>query len=94
MATEEFKVSGSDILDTVKRVIAEGNARRIIIKNEAGNTLIEFPVTIGAIGVLIAPVLAAVGAIAALVTKCTIVVERRDDMPPKDVPKEEGIIEA
>ncbi len=93
MATEEFKVSGSDILDTVKRIIAEGNARRIIIKNEAGNTLIEFPVTIGAIGVLIAPVLAAVGAIAALVTRCTIVVERRDDVPPNDVPKEEGIIE-
>jgi hypothetical protein len=94
MSTEEFKVSGSDIIDTVKRIIAEGNARRIIIKNESGNTLIEFPVTIGAIGVLIAPVLAAVGAVAALVTKCTIVVERRDDVPPNDVPPKEETIEA
>lgn len=94
MSTEEFKVSGSDIIDTVKRVVAEGNARRIIIKNEAGETLIEFPLTIGAIGALIAPVLAAVGAVAALVTKCTIVVERRDDVPAKDVSAEEGTIEA
>jgi hypothetical protein len=78
MTTEEFKVSGSDIIDTVKRVINEGNARRIIIKNESGATLVEFPLTIGAIGALIAPLLAAVGAIAALVTKCTIIVERRD----------------
>ncbi len=94
MSTEEFKVSGSDIIDTVKRVVAQGNARRIIIKNEAGNTLVEFPLTIGAIGALIAPVLAAVGAIAALVTKCTIVVERRDDVPPNDVPGQEDTIEA
>jgi hypothetical protein len=97
MSTEEFKVSGSDVIDTVKRVIAEGNARRIIIKSEAGNTLVEFPVTIGAIGALIAPVLAAVGAIAALVTKCTIVVEKRDTPGagnPPDAPQEEGTIEA
>jgi len=79
--TEEFKVSGGDVINTVKRIIAEGNARRIIIKSEAGNTLVEFPLTVGAIGALLAPVLAAVGAIAALVTKCTIVVERRDSKP-------------
>jgi hypothetical protein len=78
MATEEFKVSGDDVVSFVKNIIKEGNARKISIKNEEGNVLIEFPVTIGAIGVLLAPALAAVGAIAALVTKCTIVVEKRD----------------
>ncbi len=94
MATEEFKVSGSDIIDTVKRIIAQGNARRIIIKSEQGNTLVEFPLTIGAIGALIAPVLAAVGAIAALVSKCTIVVERRDGAPATEVPPQEETIQA
>jgi len=78
MSTEEFKVSGDDIIKTVKHILAEGNARRIIIKRESGETLVEFPLTIGAVGALLAPVLAAVGTIAALVTKCTIVVERRD----------------
>lgn len=76
-AREEFKVSGEELIKRVKELIAAGNARRIIIKNEAGETLVEFPVTIGAVGALIAPTLAAVGTIAALVTKCTIVVEKR-----------------
>jgi hypothetical protein len=85
MATEEFKVSGDDIIKTVKNILAEGNARRIIIKREDGSTLVEFPLTIGAVGAIIAPMLAAVGTIAALVTKCTIVVERRDPtMPDKE----------
>lgn len=74
---ETFKVSGEDLLKTVKKIIAEGNARRIIIRNEKGENLVEFPLTIGAVGALIAPLLAAVGAIAALVTNCTIVVEKR-----------------
>ena len=78
MVTEEFKVRGEDVIATIKRIIAEGNARKILIKNESGETLVEFPLTIGAVGALIAPMLAAVGAIAALITKCTIVVERRD----------------
>lgn len=78
MSTEEFKVSGEDVLKTVKKLIAEGNARRISIRREDGSTLMEFPLTVGAVGALIAPALAAVGAIAALVTKCTIVVEKRD----------------
>lgn len=89
MSTEEFKVSGSDIIDTVKRIVAQGNARRIIIKSETGATLVEFPLTIGAIGALIAPVLAAVGAIAALVTKCTIIVEHRDGAAGSDAPAED-----
>jgi hypothetical protein len=75
---EEFKVSGDELLKKVKELIAAGNARRIIIKNETGATIIEIPLTIGALGALIAPMLAAVGTIAALVTKCTIIVEKRE----------------
>ena len=74
---EEFKVSGEDIIEKIKEVIKEGNARRIIIKNEDGESVAEFPLTVGAVGALVAPILAAVGAIAALLTKCTIVVEKR-----------------
>lgn len=78
MSTEEFKVAGDDVVSFVKKLIQEGNARKISIKNEEGDTLIEFPVTVGAVGVLLVPVLAAAGAIAALVAHCTIVVEKRD----------------
>ena len=74
---EEFKVNGEELLRKVKELISEGNARRIIIKNEKGETIIEIPLMLGAVGALIAPALAAVGAIAALVTKCTIIVEKR-----------------
>ena len=74
---EEFKVSGEDIIGKIKEVIKEGNARRIIIKNEDGESVAEFPLTVGAVGALVAPILAAVGAIAALLTKCTIVVEKK-----------------
>ena len=76
-AHESFKVSGDELLSKIKEIIKEGNARRVIIKNEKEETIMEFPLTIGAIGVVLAPVLAAVGAIAALVTDCTIVVERK-----------------
>ena len=75
--TEEFSVNGKDLMNKIQEIIGEGNVRRIIIKNEDGKVLVEFPVTIGVIGAVLAPALAAVGAIAALVTKCTIVVERR-----------------
>jgi len=75
---EEFKVNGEELLKKVRELIAEGNARRIIIKNENGETLVEIPLMIGAIGALLAPILAAVGAIAALVTQCTIVVIKKD----------------
>ena len=73
---EEFKVNGEDLLKKVKNLINEGNVRRIIIKNKDGKQLIELPLIIGVVGAVLAPVLAAVGAIAALVTECTIVVER------------------
>ena len=74
---EEFRVNGEELLKKVKELIAEGNARRIIIKNENGETLVEIPLMIGAIGAILAPTLAAVGAIAALVTHCTIVVIKK-----------------
>lgn len=76
---ESFKVSGDELMSKIKEIIKEGNARRVIIKNEKEETIIEFPLTIGAIGVVLAPVFAAVGAIAALVTDCTIVVEKKDE---------------
>jgi len=74
---EEFKVSGSELKEKVKELIKEGDARRIIIKNEKGDTVLEIPVTIGAIGVILAPVLAAVGALAAILTNCMIVVVKK-----------------
>ena len=73
---EEFKVNGEDLLKKVKQLIKEGNVRRITIKNKEGKTLVVIPLTIGVVGTILAPPLAAVGAIAALVTECTIVVER------------------
>jgi hypothetical protein len=76
--TEEFTVSGEELLAKIKSLIKEGNIRRIIIKNEEGKTLVELPLTIGIVGAVLAPALAAVGAIAALVTKCTIIVERHE----------------
>lgn len=72
--TEEFVVTGDNLVAKVKDLIKEGNASEIIIKNDKDETLIKFPVTIGVVGLLVAPVLAAVGAVAALVTECKIVV--------------------
>lgn len=75
---EEFKLNGEELLAKVKQLINEGNVRRIIIKDKHDKTLIELPLTIGVVGAVLAPVLAAVGAIAALVTECTLVVERKE----------------
>jgi len=72
---EEFKVSGSELVEKVKDLLHEGNIRRILIKQD-GNTVIELPLTLAAVGVILAPVVAAVGAFAALATNCSIVVER------------------
>ena len=74
--TEEFKVSADELVKTVKKLIHEGNVRKIMIKDEKGKTLIEIPVTIGIVGTILAPWLAALGVIGALATNCTIVVER------------------
>lgn len=74
--TQEFTVSGDEVVAKVKELIHEGNIRRIIIKNDDGRTMLEAPLTIGLIGAALLPVLAAIGAAAALATRCTIVVER------------------
>ena len=74
--TEEFEVSGDDLLATVKELVREGNIRRVVIKNEEGKTLIDVPLTLGVVGALVAPQLAALGAIAAMLTHGTIVVEK------------------
>lgn len=79
--TERIKVAGDQILSVVKTVIHEGNVRRLIIRNEKDQILIEVPVTVGVVGVLVAPVAAALGAVAALVTHCTIEVERVGEPP-------------
>ncbi len=73
---EEIKVLAHDLVDQVKKLIQEGNVRRVIIKDDRGNTFIEIPVTVAAVGAVFAPVLAAVGAIAAMAARFTIVVEK------------------
>ncbi|MCK4360679.1 MAG: DUF4342 domain-containing protein [Bacteroidales bacterium] len=75
----EFKVKGEELLKKIKELIHEGNVRKIIIKNEEGKTYLEIPVTIGVVGAIIAPVLAAVGAIAALAANFKIEVIKRED---------------
>lgn len=75
--TETFKVEGGQLLDKVKQIIREGNVRRVIIK-QGDRVVAEFPLTVGVVGAVFAPMLAAVGAIAALVTECSIVIERSE----------------
>lgn len=76
--TEEFQINGEEVIAKLREILHEGNIRRITIKNEEGKSLIDIPLTFGVVGALLAPQLAAVGAIAALVTKCTLVVEKGD----------------
>ncbi len=78
--TEEFRVTGEEVLAKVKELVHEGNVRRIAIRNEKGETVVEFPLTVGVVGALLLPMWAAIGAVAALLARCTIVVERVDDM--------------
>ena len=75
--TEEFVVNGEEVLAKIKELINEGNIRRIIIKDMDDKTLIEIPLTIGVVLAVLAPVLAAVGAMAAIITKCKIIVEKK-----------------
>jgi hypothetical protein len=74
--TEEFKVSGDALVQKIKELVHEGNIRRVMIKNDEGRILVDIPLTWGVVGTLIAPQLAAIGAIAALMTNGTIVVEK------------------
>jgi len=75
--TEEFSVAASDVLKRVEELFHEGNITRIVVKDEAGKQLLEIPATVGVVGTLLAPWMAALGVIAAIATRCTIVVERR-----------------
>ncbi len=76
---EEFTISSEKLVSTVKKLVKEGNIRRVTIKNKEGKTLIEIPLTFGVVGALFLPTVAAIGAIAALVTECTIVVEKVEE---------------
>jgi len=76
--TEEFRVDGEKIVSKIKELLHEGNIRKVIIKDKEGKTLMEIPVTFGVVGVLIAPQLAAIGAIAALLTEAVVVVEKTE----------------
>jgi hypothetical protein len=85
--TESFKVAGSQLVDAVKKLLHEGNVRRVIIKHE-GRSVAEFPLTVGVIGAAAAPLVAAVGALAAVLTECTVEVER--ESPPGAAADHEG----
>jgi hypothetical protein len=76
---EEYKVTGDELVHKVKQIVHEGNIRKIIIKTEGGKTLLEFPVTVGVVGVVLLPMWAALGAAAALITDCTIAVEKVEE---------------
>ncbi len=76
---EEFAVSGEKLTSRVKELVRQGNIRRVTIKNKEGKTLIEIPLTLGVVGAVLLPALAAIGAIAALVTECTIIVEKIEE---------------
>jgi CBS domain-containing protein len=77
--TEEFQVSGDRLVAKIKELVHEGNIRRIVIKNEEGRVLIDIPLTLGVVGAFLAPQLAAIGAVAALVTQSTIIVEKVEE---------------
>ncbi len=79
---EEFKVEGEKLVAEIKKLIQEGNVRRVIVKNEKGEPLLEIPLTLGVVTAMLIPVWVALGAIAALAANFTIVVERVDNPPP------------
>lgn len=94
---ETFTETGENLLKKIKELISEGNVRKITISDKNNKEVISFPVTIGVVGVVLAPVLAAVGALAALLTECKITVERTekkddDPEPPTDTPESQEII--
>ncbi len=88
MKKESFRVSGEDLLNKIKELIAEGNVRKVTILNKDGREVMSFPLTIGVVGAVFAPLLAAIGALAALIGECTISVEReeRSEKPPPSAP--------
>ncbi len=83
---EEFKVRGADLVDKMRGFVHEGNVRRIIIKDDKGHTFMEIPLSVATLGALFMPLLAALGAVAALVADFTIVLERVEDSPAAEAP--------
>jgi len=84
---EEFHINGAELVEKVKQLVHQGNIRRISIRNAEGTTLLEIPLVVGLAGAVLLPVWAALGALAALVAKCTLVIERREESaPPPDSP--------
>jgi len=81
--TEVFSISGEELVSTIKKLVHQGNIRRISIENKDGKTLLEIPLTLGVIGALLLPTLAALGALAAIITECKLVVERMDEESPE-----------
>jgi hypothetical protein len=79
MSMEEHKVSGERLVERVKELVKEGNARRIIVKNAEGHTLLEIPLTMGLVGAFFLPIWVALGSIAALASHYTLVVEKKDE---------------
>jgi hypothetical protein len=88
-ATEQHRTHGERLVAKVRELIREGNVRRITIKNEDGRTLVELPLTVGVVGALLVPTWAAVGAIAAVVSDCSIEVERSEQSPEPGKPAQE-----
>ena len=88
MTKESFSIHGINLLEKVKELIEEGNVRKITITDKSGKELASFPLTVGVVGALLMPMLAAIGAIAALVTECTITVEREETAEPVKEEKE------
>jgi len=82
---ESFSISGESLLGKIKELVHEGNVSRITISDKTGKELMSFPLSVGLLGVILAPVFAAIGTLAALVTECTITVEREDDDTEKGV---------
>jgi len=81
--TEVFSISGEELVSTIKKLVHQGNIRRISIENKDGKTLLEIPLTLGVVGALLLPTLAALGALAAIITECKLVVERMDEESPE-----------
>ena len=73
---EEYTIKGEDIVEKIKDIIRQGNAKHITIRGKDGNEILSFPVTVGVVGIVLAPVFAALGAVAALATECTIVIDK------------------
>ena len=88
--SESIRVTGGQIVEEVKRLLHEGNVRRVVVKQENGGVLAEFPLTLGVVGTALAPALAAIGAIAALVADCTIEIERAPQTASSSEAEHEG----